>query len=198
LASFLITCAIWQHLKPVLPETLIPTEVNPPIWIAELPQSPLGVIWAAASADGMVAVDLWQDRERFQGLVSRLKRGKQVYEPDRMKAILEQIAAYLNGPRNAFDIVVDWSVMSPFQRDVLQQVIAVPYGRTTTYGEIAGRLGKPGAVRAVGRANATNPMPIVIPCHRVLGADGRLHGYSAPGGLETKAWLLSREGSWLI
>jgi methylated-DNA-[protein]-cysteine S-methyltransferase len=177
---------------------LIPTEVNPPIWIAELPQSPLGVIWAAASADGMVAVDLWQDRERFQGLVSRLKRGKQVYEPDRMKAILEQIAAYLNGPRNAFDIVVDWSVMSPFQRDVLQQVIAVPYGRTTTYGEIAGRLGKPGAVRAVGRANATNPMPIVIPCHRVLGADGRLHGYSAPGGLETKAWLLSREGSWLI
>jgi methylated-DNA-[protein]-cysteine S-methyltransferase len=74
----------------------------------------------------------------------------------------------------------------------------VPFGRQSTYREIAEQLGQPGAVRAVGRANATNPIPIVIPCHRILGADGKLHGYSAPGGLETKAWLLRHEGSWLL
>lgn len=88
--------------------------------------------------------------------------------------------------------------MMPFQQEALQVVSEIDYGRTRTYGDIARQLGKPKAVRAVGRANATNPMPIIIPCHRVLGADGRLHGFSAPGGVETKAWLLRLEGSWLI
>ena len=93
---------------------------------------------------------------------------------------------------------MDWSVLTPFQAEVLQAVYTIPYGRLLTYKDIAEQIGKPGAVRAVGRANATNPMPIIIPCHRVLGADGKLHGYSAPGGLETKAWLLRLEGSWLL
>jgi len=88
--------------------------------------------------------------------------------------------------------------MTPFQRAALARVCAVPYGRTSTYGTIADELGQPGAVRAVGRANATNPLPIIIPCHRILGADGKLHGYGARGGLETKAWLLRLEGSWLL
>jgi len=77
-------------------------------------------------------------------------------------------------------------------------VVAVQNGRYVTYKEIAQRIGKPKAVRAVGRANATNPMPIIVPCHRILGSDGKLHGFSAPGGLETKAWLLKHEGSWLL
>ena len=63
---------------------------------------------------------------------------------------------------------------------------------------VAAQIGKPKAVRAMGRANATNPMPIIIPCHRVLGSDGKLHGYGGPGGLETKAWLLKLEGAWLL
>ncbi len=88
--------------------------------------------------------------------------------------------------------------MTPFQIEALQKVYEIEYGRTLTYGDVAKQLDKPGASRAVGRANATNPMPIIVPCHRVLGSDGKLHGYGGPGGLETKAWLLRLEGSWLI
>lgn len=169
------------------------------IWIGKLHNSPLGDIWAAASADGLIAIDLWQDEERFRQRVVRLKNGLEVVqEPERLADILCQVAEYLQNSRRQFEIAIDWSVMSPFQHDVLEVVSTIPYGSTSTYKDIAARLGKPEAVRAVGRANATNPIPIVIPCHRVLGADGRLHGFSAPGGLETKAWLLRREGSWLI
>ena len=121
-----------------------------------------------------------------------------MYASERLEGVIGQVAEYLQGSRQNFDIKIDWSVMSSFQREVLQEVYNIPFGITRTYGDIAVRLGNPGAMRAVGRANAMNPIPIVIPCHRVLGADGRLHGYSAPGGVETKAWLLRREGSWLI
>ncbi len=114
------------------------------------------------------------------------------------EAGLAAVTAYLRGERRDFDLPLDWSKMTPFQRAALARVYVVPYGRTSTYGTIAEELGQPGAVRAVGRANATNPIPIIIPCHRILGADGKLHGYGARGGLETKAWLLRLEGSWLL
>lgn len=171
---------------------------TPVIWIAKLQESPLGDLWAATTADGLIALDLWEDEDRFRGLVQKLKSGRLLYAPEHLDDVLGQVAGYLEGSRQNFDITIDWTVMSPFQREVLQKVNEIPFGKTSTYGDIATNLGKPGAMRAVGRANATNPIPIVIPCHRVLGADGRLHGYSAPGGLETKAWLLRREGSWLI
>ncbi len=89
---------------------------------------------------------------------------------------------------------IDWSVLTPFQQKVLQATLAIPYGQTRTYAEIAQQVGKPRAARAVGRAEATNPMPVVIPCHRVIGSDGKLHGYGAGEGLPTKAWLLELEG----
>lgn len=171
---------------------------SPVIWFANLRESPLGEIWVAAADDGLIALDLWEDKDRFLGIVGNLKKGELVYAPEQLNDVLSQLAEYLEGPRQVFDVSIDWSVMSPFQREVLQEVHRIPYGRTRTYGDIAESLGKPGAMRAVGRANATNPIGIIVPCHRVLGADGRLHGYSAPGGLETKAWLLRREGSWLI
>jgi methylated-DNA-[protein]-cysteine S-methyltransferase len=78
---------------------------------------------------------------------------------------------------------------------VLKLVYAIPRGETRTYSEIAHQLRRPRAARAVGRANATNPMPIVIPCHRVIGTDGKLHGYGGGEGLKTKAWLLQLEGA---
>jgi len=108
--------------------------------------------------------------------------------------VADQIREYLEGIRKEFDLSVDWSGMKPFQEKVLQATIGIPYGQVATYGEIARQVGKPGAAIAVGRAQATNPIPLVIPCHRVIGSDGKLHGYRAPDGVKTKAWLLRLEG----
>ncbi len=107
---------------------------------------------------------------------------------------LAHIREYLEGQRRAFPLPIAWETLPPFQRAVLRATFAIPYGQVRTYGEVAAAIGRPRAARAVGRALGTNPMPIVIPCHRVVGHGGRLHGYSAPGGLEVKAWLLRLEG----
>jgi len=93
---------------------------------------------------------------------------------------------------------VDWSNFSPFQLAALKATMKIPYGQVRTYSDIAAQIGRgPGAARAIGRAEATNPIPIVIPCHRVVGSDGDLRGYGAPGGKDTKAWLLRLEGHQL-
>jgi methylated-DNA-[protein]-cysteine S-methyltransferase len=104
-----------------------------------------------------------------------------------------QVEEYLNGQRDTFELDIDWALCTPFQRQVLEQHLAIPYGETRTYGQLAAQIGKPLAARAVGRAGATNPIPLIIPCHRVIGADGNLRGYGAPGGIQTKAWLLELE-----
>lgn len=169
--------------------------------IGKLENTPLGTIWIAASRNGIAGISLWDDEERFVAEMSRLTgaapKGNEDPGPI-ITAALVELHAYLRGELREFRTPVDWSIIKPFQREVLELVYAIPYGQTTSYGAIAGRLGRPGAVRAVGQANATNPIPIIIPCHRVLGADGKLHGYGARGGIETKAWLLRLEGSWLI
>lgn len=169
-----------------------------PVYIGEAPQTPLGPIWAAVSTNGLVAVNLWGERARFEAEVTRLTGSVPVEAPEQVAAALDQITAYLRQERREFDLPIDWSVLTPFQSTVLRVVCSIPYGQVQTYRDVAEQIGRPQAVRAVGRANATNPMPLVIPCHRVLGTDGKLHGYSAPGGLETKAWLLRLEGSWLL
>jgi len=171
------------------------------ITMGKLDDTPVGSIWVAASDAGVVAASLWDGNERFAAEVARLTGAT----PDaaaapgpHVAAALAQLAAYLRGELRAFSVPLDWSTMKPFQQAALERVCAVAYGQTSTYGAIANELGRPGAMRAVGRANATNPIPILIPCHRILGADGKLHGYGARGGLETKAWLLRLEGSWLL
>ncbi len=108
---------------------------------------------------------------------------------------LAHLREYFAGQRREFPLEIAWGTLPAFQRQVLEATAAIPYGETRTYGQIAAAIGKPGAARAVGRALATNPMPIVIPCHRVISADGRLHGYSGPGGLAAKARLLALENA---
>jgi methylated-DNA-[protein]-cysteine S-methyltransferase len=164
-------------------------------YIGSLPESPLGIIWAAASERGLVAVQVGSNREDFIESLRRLEFTDLVFDSPRASSFLDEIAAYLKGRRQVFDLPIDWSVLTPFQQQVLRATCETPYGQVTTYGDLARRLGKPRAARAVGRAQATNPMPQVIPCHRVVGADGGLHGYGAGEGLSTKAWLLRLESS---
>ena len=172
--------------------------VSESCWMGKLKESPIGPIWIAATNIGVCRVSLWPDRERFESETARSTGRQPIFAPDMVRPAVDQLAAYFSKELTKFELPIDWSVMTTFQEQALRAVFAIPYGRVSRYGDIARQLGKPKAVRAVGRANATNPIPIIIPCHRVLGSDGKLHGFSAPGGLETKAWLLRLEGSWLI
>lgn len=106
-----------------------------------------------------------------------------------------QLAAYFAGERESFDLPLA-PEGTDFQLAVWERLAAIPYGTTTTYGDIAEGLGGHAVCRAVGRANGSNPLAIVVPCHRVIGADGSLTGFG--GGLEAKQWLLRHEGALLL
>lgn len=169
--------------------------MNELLAIGSVPQERVGPIWVALSPRGLVGVHMKASETDIRERYSNWEIGEDV---QRTGPVLEQLSAYFGGKEEAFDVAIDWLALASFQRQVLQLVYEVPYGQTTTYQDIAMQLGNPGAARAVGRANATNPMPLIVPCHRVLGADGTLHGYGGPGGVETKAWLLALEGSRLL
>ncbi|BAC91551.1 methylated-DNA--protein-cysteine S-methyltransferase [Gloeobacter violaceus PCC 7421] len=115
-------------------------------------------------------------------------------QPEAVAAVASQLQAYFAGERRSFDLALA-PVGNAFQQTVWRQLCRIPYGVTITYGELAGRIGNPSAARAVGRANALNPIAIVVPCHRVIGSDGSLTGYA--GGLARKAALLALEGTTL-
>ena len=105
-----------------------------------------------------------------------------------------QLTEYFAGVRTAFDLPLD-PPGTPFQRQVWDALRTIPYGVTTSYGELARRLGDPRGTRALGAANGKNPIPIIVPCHRVVGARGELTGFG--GGLDRKRWLLEHEGALL-
>lgn len=171
------------------------THTEKTAWIGETQVTPLGEVWVAFSSGGIVAVDFPANQALFSQRLKRKGYTEIVYDPGTVEPALAQIVEYLQGKRHNFDLHIDWSVMTPFQSQALKATSAIPYGQTVSYNEIARRIGRPRAARAVGRAQATNPMPLVIPCHRVLGTDGRLHGYGAGDGLATKTWLLQLEAS---
>jgi methylated-DNA-[protein]-cysteine S-methyltransferase len=106
----------------------------------------------------------------------------------------QQLTEYFAGARTTFDLPLD-PPGTPFQREVWDALRTIPYGATTSYSELAQRLGDPRATRAVGAANGKNPIPIIVPCHRVVGARGELTGFG--GGLDRKRWLLEHEGALL-
>jgi methylated-DNA-[protein]-cysteine S-methyltransferase len=108
--------------------------------------------------------------------------------------VRRQLTEYFDGTRTTFDLRLD-AAGSAFERRVWDLLRAIPYGATTSYGELARRLGDPRATRAVGAANGKNPIPIIVPCHRVVGARGELTGFG--GGLDRKRWLLEHEGALL-
>ncbi|HCC78635.1 MAG: hypothetical protein A2X25_09975 [Chloroflexi bacterium GWB2_49_20] len=169
--------------------------LQPPLYTGQLKHTPLGDLWLAASLVGLAAVAWAPNELSFQEYLS--KRFKRPLEKDagRLALAMDELSQYLQGSLKTFSIPIDWSLLRPFQQAVLKTTFAIPYGETRRYGEIAAEIEHPGAARAVGRAEATNPIPLVIPCHRVIGTDGKLRGYGGGQGLPTKEWLLKMEGA---
>jgi methylated-DNA-[protein]-cysteine S-methyltransferase len=110
-----------------------------------------------------------------------------------LKNVTQQLTEYFAGQRSRFEVPLDLTCGTAFQQSVWQALLAIPYGRTASYGDVSRRVGKPTAVRAVGAAVGRNPVSIIVPCHRVMGANGSLTGYA--GGLDRKTALLKLEGS---
>ena len=150
--------------------------------------TPIGDVHVAATAAGLASVSMG-DAPRTAGLDGDVAVGGATVE-----RFATELDEYFRGERRHFDVELDWQLVKGFRRSVLQTLVSVPYGETVSYGELAGMVGNPGAVRAVGSAMAHNPLAIVVPCHRVLASGGRAGGYSAPGGLRTKQQLLALEG----
>ncbi|HET6446609.1 MAG TPA: methylated-DNA--[protein]-cysteine S-methyltransferase [candidate division Zixibacteria bacterium] len=160
--------------------------------------APLGVIWIAVSANGLHSVKIGGTEADF---VRSLTPGdhEAAFDNDSISIVADQLQEYLSGDRNQFELEIDWGQLTEFQESALRRTYEIPLGEVMTYGQVAESLGRSaGAARAVGRAMATNPIPIIIPCHRVVGAKGELTGYGGAGGLETKAWLLTFEGQQVI
>jgi methylated-DNA-[protein]-cysteine S-methyltransferase len=157
--------------------------------------SPLGSLFVAVSDRGLctISYDTEPDAKLEQlarGFGMRVLRAGRPVEPART-----QLDEYFDGKRQRFDLDVDLRLARDFGRAVLRELAAVPFGEVTTYGALAAQAGKPRAARAVGTIMNRNPIPIVLPCHRVVGANGSLVGYA--GGLERKRSLLKLEGAIL-
>lgn len=159
-----------------------------PLHFGELNGTPVGDLRLIVSDRGLIAVEWANTQLDFDSYLLP-------FEPGVVAPYAEQLREYLEGQRRKFTFPINWTIFRPFQKEALQAVFKIPYGETRTYSEIAVELNRPRAYRAVGRANATNPMPIVIPCHRLIGTDGKLHGYGGGEGLKTKEWLLKMEGA---
>ncbi len=165
------------------------------LYIGQTGETPLGKLWLAVSDLGLAAVEWSKAQPEFEAYLSRHFKRPVEHSPNKVKAAAKELGEYLAGKRRQFTLPIDWSLLRPFQQEVLKITFAIPYGETRTYGGIARQIGRPRAARAVGRAEATNPMPLVISCHRVIGADGKLHGYGGGEGVKTKEWLLKMEGA---
>jgi methylated-DNA-[protein]-cysteine S-methyltransferase len=161
----------------------------------DLVDSPVGTLLVATTDRGLcrIAYDAEPERE-----IDRLATtfGVRVLRSTRpIDQARRQLDEYFAGSRQRFDLAVDLALLADFNRRVLRELARVPYGEVVTYGELAARAARPRAARAVGTVMNRNPLPIVLPCHRVIGANGKLVGYA--GGLERKEWLLRLEGALL-
>jgi methylated-DNA-[protein]-cysteine S-methyltransferase len=160
----------------------------------DLLPSPLGPLWVAITPRGVATIHYGEEPSP-----SELRRLIRVYGPGivpdhkRSSALARELDQYFNGKRREFDVEYDLSGLTPFQTRVLNATAKIPFGSVSTYGAIAKRAGNQNASRAAGGALNQNPIPIVVPCHRVVGSTGALVGYA--GGLDTKRRLLGIEGA---
>jgi len=153
----------------------------------------LGPMFAAVTGRGICRISLTtRSEEAFIKEVKRQTGVRPVHDPEKLRPVEKELQEYFDGKRKSFSLRVDLSHITPFQIRVLEATAKIPFGRVTSYGELAARIGKAGAARAVGGALGANPVPLVIPCHRVIGSNGSLTGFG--GGLGMKRALLKVEG----
>jgi len=156
--------------------------------------SPIGRLHIAATEKGLVRLSFDQSEASFVAELRQRLKADVVRSAQKVAAVVAQLEAYFAGKRRTFDLPIDDRLIPPFQRSVLTAARGVPAGQVVSYGEIARRIGRPKASRAVGQALGHNPIPIVIPCHRVVSSSGGLGGYT--GGLPIKKKLLRLEGAY--
>jgi len=159
----------------------------------DLTDSPVGQLLVAATDRGVCCISFTPDET--VATLARERGSRVLRVPRGLELARRELDEYFEGRRTAFELDVDITFVAPFHRAVLDELARVPYGEVTTYGALAARIDRPNAARAVGGALNRNPVPIVLPCHRVVGASGSLVGYA--GGLDRKRLLLQLEGALL-
>jgi methylated-DNA-[protein]-cysteine S-methyltransferase len=160
--------------------------------------SPLGMLVAARTEHGLVRLAYEEFNGGLDAVLDRLaaRLSPRIVEaPAELDDVRRQLDEFFEGRRQRFDVPLDWALTTGFTRRVLQATHAIPFGRVSTYREVATHAGSPKATRAAGNALSANPIPIVVPCHRVMRTGGALGGYT--GGLEKKEALLRLEGVYL-
>jgi methylated-DNA-[protein]-cysteine S-methyltransferase len=162
-------------------------------WLVERVDHPLLPLLVANDEEGgLRAVQLHARESSLLELAQRSGAELEWRLGDKSSDSVRQLEGYLQGNRRTFELRLD-PHGTPFEKEVWERVAQIEWGETRSYGQLADELGRPGAARAVGRANGANPIPLVVPCHRVIGQRGELTGFA--GGVETKAWLLERESA---
>jgi methylated-DNA-[protein]-cysteine S-methyltransferase len=158
----------------------------------DIVESPLGPLLLAATDRGILRISFDADVDRHLEWLSEHAGRRVLRSPRQVDLVRRELDEYFDGRRRAFDLAVDLRGTTPFTERVLRELARVPFGETVTYAELAARAGRPKAARAVGMTMNRNRIPIVLPCHRVIGANGGLVGYA--GGLDRKVALLTLEG----
>jgi len=154
---------------------------------------PLGSLFAAVSERGLCALGIGrQETDFLEKFDARARLRK---SPRAVEQVMAQLREYFAGKRRRFDLPVDLAAVTPFQQSVLDIACRIAPGQVWTYHRVAKELGRPDCSRPVGQALARNPVPIVVPCHRVIASNGSLGGYSGGSGLQAKRWLLRLEGA---
>jgi methylated-DNA-[protein]-cysteine S-methyltransferase len=161
----------------------------------DLVDTPVGALLVAATERGLCRIAYDADPEQELERLARSFGVRVLRSAHPIDAARRQLDEYFEGTRQHFDLAVDLKLLADFNRRVLRELARVPYGEVVTYGELASRAARPRAARAVGTVMNRNPLPIVLPCHRVIGSTGKLVGYA--GGLERKETLLRLEGALL-
>jgi methylated-DNA-[protein]-cysteine S-methyltransferase len=156
-------------------------------------QAPIGWLGLVCGKGCLVEIVSEPQAAAVRGRIGRLCPEAQAQCSAVCAEAVRQLDDYFHGRRRRFELPLAMDTLTPFTAKVLRTLAQVPFGSTLTYGELAALAGYPRAARAVGRVMATNPFPIIIPCHRVLGTDGKMTGYSGGEGIATKQWLLCFE-----